>query len=241
VQLQVARDAEFADLLISGKISGSSSRLPPSGAQRLFWRVRDLEGKLLHGGQLRFAQESKRSSGLSPHNDVHQTGQKAVVYYQSALPSLSLVFPKIEGAQKYGVQIFQAGNLAKPLIERTVTAERCDLKAGELGEGSYLWSVTPVGGRASAGGSLMNKLEIVFDNAIAELIIERPSPGERAGRTVAIQGVAPLGSRLLVHDKPVPLDARGRFSAEVPAAPMLVFRLIRGDSESYWIRSLRTR
>ena len=57
---------------------------------------------------------------------------------------------------------------------------------------------------------------------------------------VRVEGVAPLGSRLFVNDKPVALDAKGRFSQRVPPADVLVFRLASEQGEAYWVRNLRS-
>ena len=88
----------------------------------------------------------------------------------------------------------------------------------------------------------MNKLELVYDNERRGLALSRPRPGEQLGRgDVPVEGVVPLGSRLFLNGQPVALDAKGRFSQRVPATETLVFRLVSGQSEAYWVRTLRSR
>jgi hypothetical protein len=56
----------------------------------------------------------------------------------------------------------------------------------------------------------MNKLELVYDNALTRLAIGSPKPNEVAtGPEVEALGVAPLGSKLFINGKPRASTARG--------------------------------
>jgi hypothetical protein len=57
---------------------------------------------------------------------------------------------------------------------------------------------------------------------------------------VPVEGVAPIGSRLFVNGQQISLDAKGRFSQRLPAAQVLVFRLVSEQGEAYWVRPLRS-
>jgi hypothetical protein len=86
----------------------------------------------------------------------------------------------------------------------------------------------------------MNKLELVYDNERRGLALNRPRPGERVGREgVPVEGVVPRGSRLFLNGQAVKLDAKGRFSQRLPPTEALVFRLVSGQDEAYWVRTLR--
>jgi hypothetical protein len=83
----------------------------------------------------------------------------------------------------------------------------------------------------------MNKMEIVFDNSLTRLVLSSPRDGESAAMAT---GVAPLGSKLTMNGKTVPLDAAGRFSVPTGNASVLVFRLVTsGGGEAYWVRRTR--
>ena len=87
----------------------------------------------------------------------------------------------------------------------------------------------------------MNKLELVYDNALTRLAIGSPKQGQiPSGPEVTAQGAAPLGSKLYINGKLARLDDKGRFSARVTRSPAVVFRLVgKNGSESYWVRKLR--
>jgi len=60
---------------------------------------------------------------------------------------------------------------------------------GALAEGRYLWSVTPLDARgAGLKGGKMNKLEIVYDNAVPNLTIKSPKNGDPGGAAVPVVG-----------------------------------------------------
>jgi hypothetical protein len=244
-RVEVSADGTFKDLLVAGKAVGTALTVPAPGSGDLYWRVLGATEEPLTRGHVVISPEKIVATvGGHPVNEVVETGLKATVYYQSALPALVFIFPEAEGAARYRVRLFNASNLATPLLDKTVTEHKCAADPGKVGEGSYLWNATPLSATgAELAGGRMNKLDVVYDNAILTLTIERPAPGEAAGgATIGTRGVAPLGSKLFINGKAAPLDSRGRFDLEVPRAPSLVYRLVSSDnSESYWIRSPRAR
>ena len=161
---------------------------------------------------------------------------KAVVFFQSELPTLTFTFPAREDAKRHRVRIYRAGDLATPLVDREVTETRCTVEAGLLIAGSYLWSATPLDdkGVEKAGGR-MNKLDIQYDNTLTLLVIAQPGLDGRAASVAS--GVAPLGARLFVNGKPAVLDPEGRFSVPLEGSDVAIFRLIAKDgAEDYWVR-----
>jgi hypothetical protein len=85
-------------------------------------------------------------------------------------------------------------------------------------------------------------LDLVFDNALSTLIIDRPEVGEVCPQDgVLARGAAPLGARLFVNDQKVALDSKGRFDERLPPAKKVVFHLVeRNGVETFWVRALRT-
>jgi hypothetical protein len=94
---------------------------------------------------------------------------------------------------------------------------------------------------AELAGGKMNKLDLVYDNALTRLAIGSPKPNDLAtGPEVSALGVAPLGSKLYINGRPARLDDKGRFAEKVGRTPAVVFRLVsKNGNESYWIRKLR--
>jgi hypothetical protein len=172
---------------------------------------------------------------------VLETGLKATVYFQSAVPSLHFSFEPRPGARSYQLRIYRAADVQKPLLQRVTEQNQYSLEPGALGEGSYLWYVAALGpGGDELAGGRMNKLELVYDNERRGLALSRPRPGERFEREgVPVEGVVPRGSRLFLNGQAVKLDAKGRFSQRLPSTDALVFRLVSGRDEAYWVRTLR--
>jgi hypothetical protein len=245
-RVEVSADGSFKDVMLSGKAVGSQVIIVPPASGELHWRVLGKDGEALSKGQALFAPEKIVATvGGHPVGEVAETGLKATIFYQSALPALVFSFPPVEGAARYRVRLYKADDLQSPLLDKTVADHKCAAEPGKVGEGSYLWNATPLSAAgAEIAGGRMNKLDVVYDNAIVSLTIDRPQPDEAAGSaaTVATRGVAPLGTRLFINGKQAPLDPRGRFDLEVPRAAAIVFRLVGADgSESFWIRSPRAR
>lgn len=242
-RVEVFGDAAYKDLLLSGAAVGSQVAAPAPAQGELSWRVMGEGSEPLVKGRASFGPEKiVAMSGGYPVNEVAETGLKATVYYQSVLPALVFAFNAVDGAARYRVRVYKADELTKPLVDKTVAERRFAAEPGKLGEGGYLWNATPLGpaGNELAGGR-MNRLDIVYDNAMVALTIQEPGPGPLpAGAEVKTRGVAPMGSKLFVNGKPASLDPKGRFELAVPRAGALVYRLVGPDgSESYWLRGAR--
>jgi hypothetical protein len=210
----------------------------------LYWRVTGKNGEKGPIGHARFEPDRRRSvlDLEHPHNLVGESGPMTTVYFQGVVPTLTFSYAPKPGAVHYRLRVYKAGALEQPIVERTVTDTRVPVDANVLKEGSYVWHAVPLGaeGQELAGGR-MNKLELVYDNALTRLAIGSPKPNEVAtGPEVEALGVAPLGSKLFINGKPARLDGKGRFQEKVSRAPAVVFRLVgKNGSESYWIRKLR--
>jgi ferric-dicitrate binding protein FerR (iron transport regulator) len=245
-RVEVARDREFKQAVYAGPARAGFVTVPAPARGDLYWR---LAGSDAPAGHARFLPESRRAllELDSPHNEVSESKESTTIYFQSAPPELTFSFEPAAGAQRYLMRVYRAAELERPVFQRVVSEPRASLRAGTLGEGRYLWTALPLdaGGREVGGGRL-NKLELVYDNALRALAITRPRPGEPLpanARAVDVEGVAPLGARLYVNDRPAPLDGKGRFAMRIgPAPAQLVFRLVtrtgRDTHQSYWVRRL---
>jgi hypothetical protein len=242
--VEVASDPDFKEVLLAGKVAGNSVTVPAPHRADLYWRVTGKNGEKGPIGHARFDPDRRRSvlDLEHPHNLVGESGPMTTVYFQGVVPTLTFSYASKPGAVHYRLRVYKAGALEQPIVERTVTDTRVPVDANVLKEGSYVWHAVPLGaeGQELAGGR-MNKLELVYDNALTRLAIGSPKPNEVAtGPEVEALGVAPLGSKLFINGKPARLDGKGRFQEKVSRAPAVVFRLVgKNGSESYWIRKLR--
>ncbi len=244
LRVEVASESSFREPLLAGRAGAAWVPLELPGRGERHWRFLAADGSVREQGSVEVQPDRGRSSfsGQSPRAEVLDTGLKATVYFQGAVPSLHFQFSAQEGARAYRLRVYRASDPRTVLLERAAERTQSTLEPGALGEGSYLWYVAALGAAGEElGGGRMNKLELVYDNARRGLAIRRPRQGERMGRgQVLVDGVAPLGARLLVNEQPMALDAKGRFSQRVPASQVLVFRLISAQGEAYWVRTLRS-
>lgn len=228
--LEVSADPAFNALLVSAEGGDAVTvQAPLKGA--LYWRRKGGE----QVSSARFERDENASAVGAKSDTVAETGLKATVIFQSAVPTLTFTFPPKDGAASWRFRVYATGDLKTPLVDRRVTENRTVVESGTLKEGSYVWSAVPMdrSGVESPGGR-MNKMDIVFDNSVTRLVVTSPREGERATNAV---GLAPLGSRLTLNGKAVPLDAAGRFSVPTGGAGVLVFRLVTKDgAESQWVR-----
>ena len=239
-RVEVAADAEFSRKLVSGAAKDFVALQAPLG--ELYWRAVGADGAPLARGYVRFLTDTGGSSGRPEGTDtVDDNRPNTTVVYQESLPSLTFSFAPAPGAAQYRVLVYRAGELQKPVVERTVKENKCLVEAGALTDGSYVWkAVALTAAGAELPGGRYNKMDVVYDNSHNALAIQRPLPNEKAGPDTVASGVAPEGSKLFLNGKPVALDPKGRFSVPVGRVDTLVFRSVRADgSEDYWVRKLR--
>lgn len=239
-RVQVATDADFGAVIAQG-VSEAPLVVPAPAKGELFWRTLDTAGQPVAQGRARFGADVASLRDTQAKSDtVAETGLKATIYFQRAVPTLTFTFAAADGAQGYRLRVYRAGELKAPLVERRVTEPRATVESGQLGEGSYLWSASPLDAAGNeTGGGRMNKLDVVYDNSLTTLTIASPRNGEKAGPSVRAAGVAPLDSSLTVNGKAAALDAQGRFSVPVPNADTVVFRLRSDGADSFWVRRLK--
>lgn len=244
LKVEVASEPSFSQPLLAGRVAADWVRVEPPGRGELHWRFLGEDGAVRTQGSARFEPDRGRSSltSESPKAEVMETGLNARVLFQSAAPALHFTFAPREGARSYQLRLYRASDPKTPILQRVTNKNQYTLDPGSLSEGRYLWYVAALGpGGDELAGGRMNKLELVYDNERRGLALSRPRPGEKLGKgELPVEGVVPVGSRLFLNGQAVALDAKGRFSQRVAATDTLVFRLVSGQSEAYWVRTLRS-
>ncbi|MDP1826710.1 MAG: FecR domain-containing protein [Archangium sp.] len=244
-RVQVATDPSFTNLVRDGVVHDNflTVPVPPKGAW--YWKV--FKGDVEHAkGAASFAPEPRSQDLSRLKNVVPEGAETTTIFFQDKdkPPVVTFSWGKDDAAAKYAVKVYREGQLGTPVAERAVSELSVSLPENTLLEGKYLWSVTPLDAKGGElKGGRMNKLHLVFDNAVAALSIKSPRNGDPGGRSVNASGVAPVGSKLFINGKSVPLDAQARFDTTVsPAAGgRIVFRLLHGGAEIYTVRTVRSR
>ena len=241
-RIEVASGPSFLDPLLSGVVHQRFVSVQPPARGNLYWRVFDGDKEIDHGSAY-FSNEPKSGGELDlRRNEVQDGADKTTIYYQDKPPAVTFNLTPDANAAKYKVSVFKEGALNAAVVERTSKDEKLVLD-GALAEGKYLWSVTPLDASgASLRGGKMNKLEIVYDNAVPNLLIKSPLNGDPGGASVRVAGIAPVGARVFVNGKAVALDDKARF--DTTAAPLpggrLVFRMVgKSGAEVYTVRTVR--
>lgn len=242
--VEVATDADLQRIVLRGAVHQPFLRVPVPARGALHVRVRRPDGTEVARGSASFAPERATKELARVTNEVPEGLEKTTIYYQDKPPAVSFTYAAEAQAAKYRVQVYRSGALGKPVAERTVSDTRASVESGVLGEGSFLWSVTPLSqaGKALRGGR-MNKLELVYDNSVPVLVINTPRHGQPGGARVRAAGVAPVGTRLSINGRPVTLDSKHRFNTwaePVGAPPLLLFKMQRaGGPDVYVVRTLK--
>jgi len=230
--IEVGADPEFKRRVVAGVVHQPSLNLPAPRQGNLFWRVFETDRKtLLVRGSASFRPETTESR-TTFLDTVQEGSDRTTIYYQNALPAVTLAYKTDPQAQKYHLRVVKPDALTAPVVDRFSPNGRVTLEAGTLPEGNYFWSVTPVSatGEELRGGK-MTKLDIVYDNAVPSLMVRSPRNGDGAsGNKVQAVGVAPVGAKVLINGRSATLDEKGRFDEPVQVASRsasVVFRLVR--------------
>jgi hypothetical protein len=242
-RVEVATDPAYKQKLVSGVVHQRHLNVVPPIRGSLYWHVYDEANKEIAKGSASFAPEANTVDLARNRNEVHDGADQTTIYFQDKPPSVTFAWNPDSSAQKYKVQVYKKENLSAPVAEKVVTEDKVMLQEGALGEGSYMWSLKYLDklGNEVGGTGKMNKLVITYDNAVPGLTIKAPKNGDPGGAKVRCQGIAPVGAKVTVNGRAVPLDEKSRFDTEV--APMggglLVFRMVNGASEVYTVRKVR--
>ncbi|HEY1086450.1 MAG TPA: hypothetical protein VGE37_02105, partial [Archangium sp.] len=230
--IEVSTDPNFGTLLVRAE-GGNLVTVPAPLKGSLYWRRKGDE----EASSARFEKDESASAASAKTDTVAETGLKSTVIFQSVVPTLTFTFPLKDGASSWRFRVYATSDLKSPVVDRRVNENRTVVESGTLKEGTYVWSAVAMDKSGiEAPGGRMNKMDIVFDNSVTRLVLTTPREGERASTAT---GLAPLGSRLSLNGKSVPLDGAGRFSVPIGNASVLVFKLVTKDGvESQWVRRL---
>jgi len=237
----VGNEPTLANPSVDGTVKQPWLNVNVPARGNIWWRVLDGETEVARGS---VACAPERASGeLSRlRNEVPDGAEKTVIYYQDKPPSVTFLWKSPDPAPaEYRLQVYREGALDKAIEERLSKSATLQLPENALGEGNYLWSVTPLdaNGVALAGGR-MNKLEMVYDNAVAELVIKSPRNGDPGGATVPVIGIAPFKTRVSANGQLLVLDEKARFNSKVaPVGGRVVFRTVGDNGEQLIVRALR--
>lgn len=242
-RVQVASDANFEKVVRDGVVHDPFISMPALAKGTWFWRV--WRGDAKHAeGSVSFAPEARAQDLSRLKNVVPDGPETTTIFFQDKPPVVTFTWKAEEGAAQYAVKVYREGQLASPVAERTVGELSVALPENTLVEGKYLWSVTPLDAKGGeTRGGRMNKLLMVYDNAVPSLVIKTPRNGDPGGPSVRVSGVAPFGARLFVNGKPIALDEKARFDSSVAPFPggRVIFRLVQGGAEAYTVRTVRGR
>ncbi len=243
-EVEVANSGSFENPFRRGLVNQCFINVPLPRRGTIHWRV-SAEGKKVAQGSVTIGPEPQAGKELSRlNNDVVDGPEVTSIYFQDKPPLVTFRCQQNPSAVSYRLRVFFKEQLSRPAAERASATPSMSVAEGVLVEGHYLWACDALdkGGAELAGGRL-NKLDMVYDNAVASLLIKSPRAGERVGDTVKVAGIAPIGSRLYVDGKPMALDATARFDDEVrvPSSGLLIFRLFHQGSERFLVRSVRGR
>jgi hypothetical protein len=240
VDVEVASDPGFKELLLAGKAQGFVSLVDPPA--QVHWRALDDKGAPLKQGSAKFEREKKEAKGQGKTDRVEES-EKSTLYFQGEVPSLTFTWPAAAGAAKYRLRVYRG---SKAVVDKTLTETTYLLEAGQLKEGTYSWIAMPQSPNGVDLADLrklkteLSILEIAFDNSFVGLAISGPANNERTSRSTRARGVAPLGSKLFINGAPVSLDDKGRYDFPVGKSSPLIFRSVARDgSEEYWVRVTR--
>lgn len=188
---------------------------------------------------------SRCGKNCGRENLVRDTGVKTVVYFQQALPSITLVWDEVQGASSYRLKVFRDGEFERPFVDQTLQLTKRKFQAGQFEEGKYFWLVNaldPGGGEVRTGGT--NGLEIKFDNSAVDIQIASPASNQRVRKSkILTSGEVPLGQSLFINGQRVKLGDDGRFREYVTldrkGRHSIVYRTLASDGvERYYVRDV---
>ena len=189
--------------------------------------------------------EPRRSCARCAREEaIDDTGEVSEVVYQSEPPTLRLRWSAVPEAHGYRVRISDAAAPKSEMLVRTCTETELRLRPGELGRGTYLWSVTPVD---EAGETLAtakdNTLRLSLDNVAQGLNVRYPQGGVQVKRRQLVtSGEVERGSTLKLNGRAVRLDDVGAFRERVALRPglnRLVFTVSRvNEPDRIYVRDV---
>jgi hypothetical protein len=242
----VSTDAAFSTTVLDGLVHQPFVNVAVPARGALYWRVYEsqaADAEPTSHGNAAFTPDVNPDDLSRVKNVVPDGPETTTIYFQDKPPTVTFTWKKREGAVKYAVKVYRDGELGKAVAERAVSEAQVALPESTLAEGNYRWSVTPLDAKgAELEGGRLNKLTMVYDNAVAQLVLKSPKNGDPvvAGQVKAV-GIAPVGSKVFVNGKAAVLDGQARFEATVAplAQGRVVVRSVGAGSETFTVRTVR--
>lgn len=209
------------------------------------WRVKGSGG--WEQGTFRLAKGSPSRCGANckRENRIRDTGVKTVVYFQQALPGITLTWKQQPGAATYRLKVFRDGEFEQPFVDQTLERTEKKFVAGQFAEGKYFWLINAIdseGQQVRAGDT--NGLEIAFDNSNVSIQITSPYSNQRVrGARLVTAGEVPLGQKLFINGRRAGLDRKGRFrrtlELDEKGRHSITYRILTSDgTERYYVRDV---
>ncbi len=242
-RIEVSDNDAFSSPLVDGTVRSPFVTVPIPRRGSLFWRA-SAGTEVRARGRVDIAPEAVPEALSRVRNVVQDGPETTTIFFQDKPAVVTFSWEPVPDARSYQLRLYRQGQLGRPLVDRIVTEESLQLPDSALTEGKYLWSVVPLGasGEAQTGGR-MNKLLMVYDNAVQTLVVHRPRNGDVAAARIRTSGVAPVGTKLTINEQSVTLDSQARF--DVVAAPTaeghLVYRWSNGGTQAITVRKVRRR
>lgn len=245
-ELELASDSKFEKPIFRERLKKNKLAYDRLGAGQYYWRVRGA-GDWTRGAFALQRGGDNDCANCKRVNVIHDTGEKTVVYFQRALPAITLAWKETPGASSYRVKVFKDGEFENAMADEATDKREVAFTAGRFEEGKYFWLVMAYDGdkkELRTGGT--NGLEIAYDNAITDIVIKAPRPNEKVrGNKLTTHGEVQLGARLSVNGRSVQVDGKGRFKETLtlnPGRNRLVYRTVTGDgAERYYLREIVAR
>lgn len=244
-QIELSKSKDFSNPVFKEALDRSRFVYDKLSQGRYYWRVKG--GGEWSRGTFRVNQGQPSSCGKNcgRENRIRDTGEKTVIYFQQALPSITLTWKDEPEAESYRLKVFRDGEFEKALVDQTVKVTSRKFAAGQFTEGRYFWLVNALavdGTELRTGGT--NGLEIAFDNTNVDIQISSPSSNQRVkAPKVVTAGEVPLGQNLFINGQKAALDRKGRFRQFVrlnyKGRHSIVYRTMASDGvERYYVRDV---
>jgi len=244
-EFEVASDRKFTKKIFRENLKRNSFVYDRFGAGRYYWRVKG-EGDWVRG-VLSIQKKSNQEAQIKRKNTVIDSGEKTVIYYQKALPSLAFKWTEVAGAAKYRLKIYPDGEFENPLIDEVIEETSKAFGEGKFAEGKYYWHQVALDGSGKdIRQGRMNTLNIAYDNAIIDLSIKSPRPWQKvSSKSVTTKGEVQLGARLTINGRKANLDGKGRFREALKlnkGSNQIIYRTVSSDGiERYYVRNVYRR
>jgi hypothetical protein len=242
-EFELAKDKEFKQILVREQLTKNGYIHDRLRAGRYYWRVK-LDGEWKASSVSLEKNRDEDCKNCKRTNIIDDTGENTVVYFQKALPAISLRWGATPGAANYRVKVFADGAFDKAIVDQQVAETTVAFPAGTFAENRYFWLVMAMNaqGQDVAPGK-MNSLTIAYDNAVADIDIKGPKSGTVVTTAnVSTNGEVELGSKLYVNGKIAELDKKGRFKMTIELAKggnQVVYRTVDGKGvERMYVRDV---